>query len=102
MDDRTFFSYYIPALEKAFSEENMDKDDSFDILSPNWFYPEKLWYELDEYENSHYDEYPVLEHVAYYFDAYTHGFPAIFDMSFEEYKEHILKDIEIIKKKFDL
>lgn len=102
MDDKAFFSYYIPALEKAFSDENMDTEESFNIVSPNWFYPKEVWDELDLFENSHYDEYPVLEHVWYYFDAVSHGSPIIFDMKVEDYKDQIQEDIKIIRKKFDL
>ena len=100
MDDRTFFSYYIPALEKAFSEDHINY--GFFVKGQDSFYPEEVMHELEEFVDSHYDEYPVLEHAAYYFDALSHYESNVRGIEINQYKKQIQDDIEKIRKKFDL
>ena len=98
MDERTFFSYYIPALEKALMEKCVDNF----VKNPDWFFPKDMQDELEDYENYIYDKYDLVKRTINYFDSLAHGFPGVFDMSLEDGRIKILEEIEDIKKKFDL
>lgn len=91
MNDKIFFSYYIPALERAFEEDNVNY--GFLVKQPSWFYPDSLRFDLEVYEDSHYLEYPILEKVAYYFDAKSHGFDMIDNTSIDDYKKNLMLEM---------
>jgi len=99
MDKKTFFSYYIPALEAAFSRiDSAKNEEGWEIRHPNWFYPAEIWDILDEYEDLHYEIFPVLGKVSEYFEAIIYEYPSIFGVELDSYKEQICKEIETIKK----
>lgn len=102
MDDKSFFTYYLPALKQALSEEEIDY--GFLVKNPSWFYPKDsgLDKELMKYEDSHYLEYPLLEIVAYYFDSKSHNFPDVGDMNISTCLEKIIREMNLIAKQFKI
>lgn len=99
MDDKTFFKYYIPALKKALSEDHINY--GFMIKGPDWWYPDELSEDMEKFEESHYKEYPLLENVAYYFDAKGHGFSEMFYLTIEDYKNKILRELSKLENKYN-
>jgi hypothetical protein len=90
MKNQLFFSYYFIALREALEQDNVNN--GFLVKSPNWFYPKELYQILEEYEESHYDEFPLLEKVSYYFDAKSHGFSNIGGVNIVSYRQYIIKE----------
>lgn len=100
MDDKTFFSYYIPALKKALSEDHINY--GFLVKSPDWFYSEEISDIIDDYEDTIYKKYPILDIVYAYFDSLSHNFPDVGNMSIEECREYIVREMDKLSKKFDI
>lgn len=98
MDDNIFFKYYIPALKEALlhTYENAD----FSAKDPSWYYPKNMTNVLMLFEDSHYEEYPILEKVAYYFHAIEHNFPSFEGIDINDYKQMILDEMEGLEKEF--
>lgn len=102
MDDKLFFTYYLPALKQALSEDEIDY--VFLVKSPSWFYPKEtnLYRELIKYEDSNYVEYPILEMVAYYFDSKSHNFPDVGKIDIRTCRERIITEMNILATKFGI
>jgi len=100
MNDEIFFKYYIPAFKKALVEASQAED--FFCTAPNWYYPKNLMRDLMLFEDSHYDEYPILEKVAYYFHAVEHNFPSFEGIDIDDYKQMILDEIGQLEKEFSI
>lgn len=98
MDDKSFFKNYLPALKQALSEDHIVKD--YFIKDPSWFYPEELMKDLELYEDSHYEEYPLLEKAAYYFHAVSHNFPSFDGIEISNYRKLIVDEMKRLEKIF--
>jgi|GEM_PF-1422272 len=98
MDNKIFFKYYIPALKKALVEDHINYGSM--IKGPDWWYPKELYEDMEIFEESHYEEYPLLEHAAYYFDAKGHGFSEMFYLSIDDYRKKVLRELSEIEEEF--
>lgn len=97
-----FYSLYIPALEKALVNDNINygyfvKDPS-DYIACN---PDELK-EIEIFLDKSCGQNDFLDKVAYYFDAKSHSFPSIQGIEIETYKKDIEEEIIAIKKKYNL
>jgi hypothetical protein len=98
MTNKNFYIIYIPALEEAFRNDNVNH--GFSVFTPDFYIEKKYLTEINDYlENQNND---FLDKVAYYFDAKSHNFPSISGVSIEEYKENLIKNMQLIKKYYDL
>ncbi|NDV66563.1 hypothetical protein [Bacteroides sp. 224] len=95
-----FFSYYLLALKEALSQDEVNY--GFFTKSPSWFYPKELYVALERYEESHYDEFPLLEKVACYFDAKSHNFPTIESVEINIYRDSLIEEAKEIALKIGL
>ncbi len=95
MDRIEFYSYYIPALNKALEALKIELHREF-ISGPELFLeaPNSILMEIDNYidNNSGKDEF--LDLVGYYFDAITHGFTSIDGEDIEKCRLKIIKMID--------
>lgn len=96
MEKKEFFSYYIPALEKALNYiNNVD----FEFCGPDSFIDdEAIRNSVDKFEDENYYEYEKLfSIVSIYLDAKSHNFNEIEGISIEDYKKEIIDEISKIK-----
>lgn len=98
MNDKYFFLYYISALKEALLHAHETPD--FSAKDPSWYYPESISKDLMLYEDSHYDEFPILEKVPYYFDAVSHNFPSIEGVDIKDYRQSIIEEMEQLEKRY--
>lgn len=96
MERKDFFSYYIPALEKALDYVN--KLD-FELCGPDSFIDdETIRNSVDKFEDENYYEFKKLfDTVTIYLDAKSHNFNEIEGISVEDYKKEIINEISKIK-----
>lgn len=95
-----FYEKYIPALEKALENDNINYE--FYVKDPMEFI------ELADNELKDFDVFldkaagnnDFLDRVAYYFDAKSHYFKEIQGESIDEYRKGIINEIELIKKTY--
>lgn len=99
MNDKDFFRYYIPALEKSISLEN---NEDYSVNGPDWFIENnELRDELDAFEIANYNRFKVLfDMVACFLDARAHNFDTIEDISLPEFKQKLELEILAYKKRF--
>lgn len=100
MTNKLFFSYYLSALKEALSRDGVN--DGFLVKSPCWFYPKEWYAALERYEESHYNDFPVLEKVAYYFDAKSHHSLTIDGVEIDSYRSSLIEEIKEIAFKMGL
>ena len=100
MTSKLFFSYYLIALKEALSQDNVNS--GFLVKSPNWFYPKDMYDVLAEFEESHYDEFPFIEKVAYYFDAKSHRFSNVRGVDINSYRNMLIETAKDISLKFGI
>jgi hypothetical protein len=102
MDQRTFFSYYLPALEQALRHDH--EWDVFLVKGPDYFYAgdEQLYRVLETFIEAHCDEIELFDRVGLYFDAMSHGFDTIDGIQVQDYKAMIRNQAAVIKQKFEL
>lgn len=100
MDDKLFFSYYLPALKQALSEDEVDY--GFLVKDPSWFYPIELTEILDTYEDKIYKTYRLLDNVYGYFDSKSHNFPDVGKMDISTCREKIIEEMNVLAKKFGI
>lgn len=93
-----FFKYYIPSLKKALTEDHINY--GFMVKGPDWWYPYEWADEMDAFEDSCYKEFPLLEKVAYYFDAKSHYFTSIKELDLDDYKKEILQSLSKLEAKY--
>ncbi|MCI3939450.1 hypothetical protein MQX03_19940 [Chryseobacterium aahli] len=98
-----FYTYYIPALEKALDEDNINKP-MYDIKDPTQFLvgDYEIIKNIDFFLDISSGENIFLDTVAYYFDAISHGFLSINNTSVHDMKILIWEYIYEIKKKYNL
>lgn len=93
MKTQDFYKIYIPALEKAF--QNDEVNEGFYVKGPeDYINPESIE-EVTRYLEENEDEF--LEKVAYYFDAKSHNFPSIQGVDIAIYKEQLKSYISKLK-----
>lgn len=102
MKKKEFYQYYIPALIKAFENDFFHED--FFIKSPEQYfdYSASVVKELDKYIDSNSGKDDFLDNVAYYFDAKSHNFKKINNITLNEFKYEIQKEIQVIKEKYGI
>jgi len=100
MDDKTFFSIYLPALSKSFENDHINY--GFHVKSPEYFIEESQLTDIDSYLESDtiYDDF--FDMVGYYFDAKSHNFPSIDGIEINRYKNKIKYKAEEIKTKLNI
>ncbi len=94
MKEREFLNIYIPALKKAL--ENKNSIDGNNIPSPDWYIEnEILRKETDLYIEKNINKYNNLfDSVGIYFDAISHGFETIDNLTLKEVKQNILNEVK--------
>jgi hypothetical protein len=102
MDQRTFFSYYLPALEEALRHDH--EWETFLVKGPDFYYAgdDQLYQVLETFIEAHCDEIALFNQVGLYFDAMSHGFDAIDGVRVQAYKAMIAKEANFIKQRLDL
>lgn len=102
MNNEIFFKYYLPSLKKALSEDHINY--GFHVKDPSWFYPKDkiLNKEITDFEDSHYQEFPILEIVAYYFDSKSHHFPDVGKMNIDECRKYIIKEMNLLAQIYNI
>ncbi|PIQ21130.1 MAG: hypothetical protein COW65_10960 [Cytophagales bacterium CG18_big_fil_WC_8_21_14_2_50_42_9] len=102
MDQRTFFSHYLPALEEALRHDH--EWEAFLVKGPDFFYAgdEQLYRVLETFIVDHCDEITLFDRVGVYFDCLSHGFDAIDGVKVQAYKAMIVEEANFIKQKLDL
>lgn len=98
MTNREFYFIYIPALEEAFRNDNINH--GFSVFAPDFYIEEKYLREINEYIDNQNSDF--LDRVSYYFDAKSHDFPSISGINIEEYKKDLIRDMKLIKVKYNL
>ncbi len=95
-----FYSYYIPALMKALS--NQDKWEQFNVKGPEFFLDtsNEKQKEIEIYIDKMVGKDSFLDDVSYYFDAISHGFCEINGIKIETFKENLESKILEYKKKY--
>ncbi|WP_079240186.1 hypothetical protein [Chryseobacterium indologenes] len=98
-----FYNYYIPALELALSEENINKA-TYNIKDPTQFLVEdkNILKEIDLFLDNASGENIFLDMVAYYFDAISHNFSSINNRDINDIRLLIWENIYDIKKKYNI
>ena len=93
MNEKDFFTNYIPALDKALSYDNIN--DEFSVKSPNWYIKDqKLRNQMDLFEDKNFNKYKKLfDSVSIYFDAKSHGFEKVENIEIDKYKTIILDEM---------
>lgn len=102
MEDQLFFKYYIPALEIALTNENINH--GYMVYGPDWYIEEKdIRDSIDLFEQNNYEKYySLFDLVGLYFDAKSHNFSAVDGVDISIYKFKLNETIEEYKKKFNL
>ena len=102
MNEKEFFSLYIPALEQALL--NDDTNDDFSVLGPDWFVKDKSKLEkIYSFEDENFEKYKSLfQNVAYYFGAKSHNFNTINGIKKEIFKNNLGVEILKLKKKYNI
>ncbi len=97
MNEKEFFHQYIPALEQALLNDNVNH--GFSVSGPDWYIDDaNKRKEVDLFEQKNFESFEYFfENVALYFDAKSHGFDKINGVKIEICKGN-LKD-EILKYK---
>lgn len=93
MTKKEFYSIYIPALEKAFNNDNVNY--GFYVAPPEDYININQIDEINDYLDNTED--PFIERVGYYFDAKSHYFSSIQNISIDKYKNSLI--IEMNEKK---
>jgi hypothetical protein len=101
MDDKTFFRYYIPALEKALSEDDINGGYG---KGPDWYYPQdnEIYRAMDNFEDANLDKFPILDMVEGYFDSRSHNFPDVGNISVDECRDRIVEEMKKLTAKYDM
>lgn len=89
----TFYSIYIPALEKALEQD--DVNHGFYVKGPEHFIGEKPAAEIELFMDENPNDF--IDKVAYYFDAKSHNFPSIGNTPIEDYRRELLNEVTRIK-----
>ncbi|RXM49683.1 MULTISPECIES: hypothetical protein [unclassified Chryseobacterium] len=93
MKPQDFYKIYLPALEKAF--QNDEVNDGFYVKGPEEYIDSIFLDEVTQYLEENEDAF--LEKVAYYFDAKSHYFPSINEIDIDVYKKELRDEILRIK-----
>ncbi|WP_080779089.1 hypothetical protein [Chryseobacterium phocaeense] len=96
MKEKDFYNIYIPALEKALENDNINYE--FYVKSPEDYLDDDLSKKISNYLEE--NESSFTEKVSYYFDAKSHNFPSILNINIEDYKANLIREMLEIKKKF--
>lgn len=98
-----FYRYYIPALEQALSEENINKP-IYSIKDPTQFLvgDKNILREIDLFLDDNAGKNTFLDMVAYYFDAISHNFLTINNININDIRFLIWENIYDIKKRYDI
>ena len=100
MENRNFYKTYIPALEKALLNDNIN--DGFNVWGPDFYLGDDLE-EVESYiERRNGDYVDFIDMVGYYFDAKSHNFPNIQGINIDIYKDNIIHIISDIKLQYNL
>ncbi|MFK7814525.1 MAG: hypothetical protein AB8B59_18660 [Maribacter sp.] len=89
-----FYKVYIPALELAF--QNDDVNYGFHVKGPDHFIESNLVNQIDQFITDNEDTF--LENVAYYFDAKSHSFSSFEWVPIEFFKSNLVSEMQKIKK----
>ena len=97
-----FYEKYIPALEKALENDNIN--DGFYVKDPMSYIeiPENELKVFDVFLDEIAGTNIFLDKVGYYFDAKSHYFKEIEGVEINEYKKGIIKEIELIKNIYSI
>lgn len=98
MTNREFYFIYIPALEEALRNDNINH--GFSVFAPDFYIEGKYLGKINKYIDNQNNDF--LDQVAYYFDAKSHGFPSVLGISIEKYKMDLIRDMKLIKIKYSL
>lgn len=85
MKIQDFYKIYLPALEKAFQNDEVNNE--FYVKGPEEYIDPIFLDEVTSYLEKNEDEF--LEKIAYYFDARSHNFPSIQGIAIDAYKEQL-------------
>lgn len=94
MKPEEFYKIYLPALEKAF--QNDDINEGFYVKGPEEYIDSIFLDDVTQYVEKNEDEF--LEKVAYYFDAKSHYFPSIEKVDVDVYKKELIDETLRIMK----
>ncbi|MGE8553546.1 MAG: hypothetical protein ACN6OB_06355 [Chryseobacterium jejuense] len=93
MKPQKFYKIYLPALEKAL--QNDEVNEGFYVKGPEDYIDPECIEEITLYLEENEDGF--LEKVAYYFDAKSHNFPSIQGVDIEVYRKQLENYIFKIK-----
>ncbi|MEJ5104994.1 hypothetical protein [Chryseobacterium sp. MYb328] len=93
MRSHDFYKIYLPALEKAL--QNDEVNEGFYVKGPEDYIDPKLIEKVTQYLEEYEDDF--LKKVAYYFDEKSHNFPSIQGVDIEVYKEQLKSYISKLK-----
>lgn len=98
-----FYKHYIPALEQALSEENINKS-IYKIKDPTQFLAgdRDILREIDLFLDKTSGKNSFLDMVAYYFDAISHNLSSINNRDINDIRILIWKNIYDIKKQYNI
>lgn len=97
-----FYKIYIPALEKALENDNINY--GFYVRDPSDYIQcssDELR-QIDLFLDKISGKNKFLDMVAYYFDAKSHNFPSIENVDINLYKQNILFQIRTLKEEYHL
>lgn len=100
MDDKLFFTYYLPALKQALLEDHIIHN--YPMKEPSDFYPIEVSLALSNYEDIIYNKYPLLDIVEGYFDYENMYNPDYGEKEIERCRNKILTEMNVIANKFKI
>ena len=97
MNEKDFLKIYIPALEKAL--ENDEINTGFHVTLPIDYVPKDISKSVEIYMDNNYDKFKVLfDMEAAYFDAKNHNFEFIDGVQTSEYRAKLFETIADYKR----
>lgn len=102
MNKTEFYSYFIPALEKALvSEGNWEQ---FNVKGPAFFLDvsDSIGNEIEAFIDCAAGADRFLDNVAYYFDAKSHGFDEIDGVKIAVFRSSLEDEILEIKERYSI
>jgi len=100
MNKREFFSIYLDALEKALDNDHHNY--GFLVWSPEYYMESETVASIDKFIEDELPDDSFLDFVAYYFDAKSHNFPDVGDISIEGARSYIIDEMARLRREYSL
>ncbi len=101
LDDKTFFTIYLPALEEALN--NDEPSEPFYLKKPLDYVAGAYVDEADRFEEINYEKYAeFFNEIAVYFDAKEHGLDYYYSEEMSLAKSRIYASIQKLKTAFGI